>query len=109
MALYRSSDYQTSFESIGLSFQEKKFNIDFQDDGHLGFPIRMILTTSDLQVTLILPMKFNSIGLLFQDEKVQNRFSTWLLRQPSWISNQSDLAIFDLQVTLTLPTKFRVS
>ena len=40
MALYRSPDYQASFKSIGLLVQEKKFNIDFQDDsygGHLGF------------------------------------------------------------------------
>ena len=57
-ALYHSSDYQTSSESIGLSAQEKKFNIDFQDGGHLGFPIRMILATCYLQVTSILPMKF---------------------------------------------------
>ena len=42
MALYRSPDYQ--FESIGLSVQEKKFNIDFQDGGQLGLPIRTILT-----------------------------------------------------------------
>ena len=41
-----------------LSVQAKKFNIDFQDCGHLGFPIRMILATFDLQVISILPMKF---------------------------------------------------
>ena len=35
MALYCSTDYQTSFESTDLSVQEKKFNIDFQDGGHL--------------------------------------------------------------------------
>ena len=58
MALYRSPYYQTNFELTGPSVQEKKFNIDFQDSGHLGFPIRMILATFDLQVTLILPMKF---------------------------------------------------
>ena len=58
MALYRSPDYQTSFESIDLSVQEKNFNIDFQDGGHLGFPIRKILATFDLEVTSILPMKF---------------------------------------------------
>ena len=57
MALYHSPDYQTSFESISLSVQEKKFNIDFQDGDHLGFPIRMILATFDLQVISILPMK----------------------------------------------------
>ena len=58
MALYRSRDYLTSFESIDLSVQEKKFNIDLQDGGHLKFPIRMTLATVDLQVTSILPMKF---------------------------------------------------
>ena len=46
------------FESIGLSVQEKKFKIDFQDRGHLGFPIRIIIATFDLQVTSILQMKF---------------------------------------------------
>ena len=53
MALYQSSDYQTSFESIGLSAQ-KKFNIDFQagsHGGHLGFTIRTILAILDLRVT----------------------------------------------------------
>ena len=62
MALYRSPYYQTNFELTGPSVQENKFNIkfniDFQDSGHLGFPIRMILATFDLQVTLILPKKF---------------------------------------------------
>ena len=58
MALYGSPDYQTSFKSTGLSVQKKTFNIDFQDGGHPGFPIRMTLATFDLHVTLILPMKF---------------------------------------------------
>ena len=57
------------FESIGLSVQEKKFNIDFQDGGHLGFPIRIILATFDLQVTSILPMMFESIAFLVQEKK----------------------------------------
>ena len=34
MALYCSPDYQTSFKSIDLSSQEKRFNIDFQDGDH---------------------------------------------------------------------------
>ena len=55
MVLYCSLDYQTSLESVGISVREK-FNIDFQDGGHLEFPIRTILTTFDLEVTLILPM-----------------------------------------------------
>ena len=48
-------------KSIGLSVQEKKLNIDFQDgghDGHLGFLIRTIFAIFDLQVTLMLPTKF---------------------------------------------------
>ena len=31
--------FLASLESIGLSVQEKKRKIDFQDGGHLGFPI----------------------------------------------------------------------
>ena len=38
MTLYGSPEYQTSFESISFSAQEK-FNIDFHDGGHLGFLI----------------------------------------------------------------------
>ena len=66
MALYHSPDYQTSFESIGLSVQEKKFNIDFL--------IRMSLATFDLQVNSILLMKFESNALLVQDKKVKIDF-----------------------------------
>ena len=46
---------------VGLLFQEKKQKIDFEDGhhgGHLGFPIRSILVIFDLQVTLMLPTKF---------------------------------------------------
>ena len=60
MTLYRSPDYQTSFESIGLSFKEK-FNIDFHDrghGGHLGFPIQIFLAIFDLQVIMIISMTF---------------------------------------------------
>ena len=52
MALYRSPDNQTSFESIGLLVQEK-FNTDFQMEA-----VWTILASFDLQVTLIFPMKF---------------------------------------------------
>ena len=82
MALHRSPDYQTSFESIGLSVQEKKFNIDFQDGGHGGifaFPIRMTLATFDLQVTSILSMKFLVNWPFGSEVKIQNRLSTLLL------------------------------
>ena len=62
MALYRTPDYQTSFEHTGLSIQEK-FNIDFQDGGYLGCPIRMILAIFNLEVISILPISFESRGL----------------------------------------------
>ena len=61
MALYRLLDYQTSFKSIGLLVQEKNFKIDLHDGGHGGHfwsHIKMFVTIFDLQVTLILPMKF---------------------------------------------------
>ena len=50
-----------SFESTGLSVQEKRRKIDFQDGchgGHLGYPIGMILAVFDLQVTPMSPTKF---------------------------------------------------
>ena len=102
MALYRSPGYQISFESIGLLVQVKKFNTDFQDGGQggiLGFPIRTILATFDLQVNSI----FGS------GEKVQNRISTWLLGQPSWISDQNKSGCFFCIYATLFPTKFRVN
>ena len=39
-----------------------------QDGSHLGFPIRMILATVDLQVTSRLPMNFESIALSVQEK-----------------------------------------
>ena len=83
MALYRSPDYQTNLESIGLLVQEKKPNIDFQDGSHLGFPIRIILATFYIQVSSKLPMKFQVKWHFCLREKVQNRFSTWLRGQSS--------------------------
>ena len=45
----------TKFQvKIGLSVQEKKQKIDFQD----GYPIGTILASFDLQVTPMLPTKF---------------------------------------------------
>ena len=49
------------FVSVGLSVQEKKFNIEFQDGGHLGFPIRTILATFDLQATSIFPWSLSQL------------------------------------------------
>ena len=58
---------------IGLSVQQKKFNIDCQDGRHLRFPIRMTLSTFDQQVTSILP-GFESMGHLVQKKKFKIDF-----------------------------------
>ena len=62
-----------SFESIGISVQEK-FKTDLQDGSHLGFPIGKILATFDLQVTLIPPTKFESVAFSLQEEKFKLDF-----------------------------------
>ena len=71
-----------------------KYNKHKQDGSHLGFPIRMILATVDLQVTWILPMNFESIALLVQEKKVQNRFSSWTPWPKFGISYRNNLSNF---------------
>ena len=83
-----------TFESTGISVQQKKRKIDFQDDSHLGFPIGMIIAIFDLQVTLMLPTKFRVNWLLGLGEEVKNRFSRWLSWRPSWISDWHDFSYF---------------
>ena len=51
-----------------------KYNKHKQDGSHLGFPIRMILATVDLQVTSILPMNFKSIALSVQEKRSEQIF-----------------------------------
>ena len=70
IALGRSHNYQTSVLSIDFTVQERKFNTDFQDGGHLGFSVRMILATFHLQVTSIFP-SFESVGVLVQNKKIK--------------------------------------
>ena len=84
--------------------QEKKWKIDFQDGGHLGFPIGTIFAIFDLQVTPMLPRKFGVNWPFGLGEEAKNRFSRW---RPAWISDRHDFRYFNLQVTLMLPTKYR--
>ena len=70
----------SKFESTGLSVQEKKRKIDFQDGchgSHLGFPIGTILAIFGLQVTPMLPTKFGVNWLLGLGVEAKNRFSRW--------------------------------
>ena len=92
--------------------QEKKFKMDFQDGGHVSHfrvTIRAISAISDLQVNaLILPSKFQ-VNWPFGSTKEVQKISRWRPWRPSWSSGQNDFAIFYLQVTLMLPTKFLIN
>ena len=66
MALYHSPEYQTlSFESTGLSVQEKKFKTDFQNDLFLLFLIE--------KLPLYFLPSFKSTSLSIQ-EKLETHF-----------------------------------
>ena len=56
----------------------------------------------------MLPTMFG-VNWLLGLEEAKNRFSRWLPWWPSWISDQTILGIFDLQVTPMLPSKFGVN
>ena len=86
--------FLASLESTGLSVQEKKQKIDFQDGSHLGFPIRTILAIFDLLVTPMLPTMFGVNWLLGSGEEAKNRFSRWPPWRPSWISDRHDFSYF---------------
>ena len=96
------------FRVNGLSIQEKKFKIDFQDGNcgdHLVFLIGAILAIFDLQVTLMILTKFQVKWTYCSGEEAKNRFARW----PSWIFYQNHFSYFDLPVTPMLSTKFQVN
>ena len=76
-----------SFQSIGLSVQEKR-KIDFQDGSH-GIQSEN-LAIFDLQVTPLLPTKIQVSWPFGSGEEVKNRFSRWQPWQPSWIFDQNN-------------------
>ena len=69
----------------------------------------MILAIFDLQVTPMLPSKFEVNWPFGSGEEAKNRFSRWRPWRPSWIFDGTILVIFDLQVTPMLPRKFGVN
>ena len=74
--MYKSSRYfLSSFVSVGISIQEKKFKIYFQNRGHsdhLGLPIGTILATFFLQVAPVRPIE--SIDLSIKEKKLKIDF-----------------------------------
>ena len=89
--------FLASLELIGLSVQEKKRKIDFQDGGHLGFPIGTILAIFNLQVTLVLPSKFGVNWPFSSGEEAKNKFSRWRHGSQLGFPIGTILAIFDLR------------
>ena len=90
--------------------------IGFQDGcqgGHLGFPIGMIITCFYLQVTPMLPTKFQVNWPFGSGEDAKKRFSRWQLWQPPWISNRKDFSYFltpshpDASYQVSSPLAFR--
>ena len=86
-----------------------KYNKHKQDGSHLGFPIRMLLATVDLQVTSILPMNFESIALSVQEKKFKTDFQDGRYSRNLGFPIATIWVIFDQQVTPMLPTKFQVN
>ena len=57
-----------------MAFKEKNLEISFQDGncgGHVGFPLGTILAIFDLQVTPILPIKFQVNCLSVHEKKLK--------------------------------------
>ena len=84
----------TKFQ-VNLPFGSgEEAKIDFHDGGHLGFSIGTILAIFDLQVTLMLPIKFQVSWPFGSGEETKNKFSRWLPRRPSWISDRKNFSYF---------------
>ena len=67
-----------------------KYNKHKQDGSHLGFSIRMILATVDLQFTSILSMNFESV----QEKKFKTKFSRRPPQPQFGIPYRNDLSYF---------------
>ena len=107
--IYKSPGYfLPSFESTGLSVQEKKFKIDFQYGDHGGFGtdrFQLFLSTGRPDISY----KFR-VNLLFDsDEEVQNRFSRWRPWRPAWNLDWNIFSYFYLKVAPIFPTKLPVN
>ena len=68
--------------------------IDFQDagrSGQLGFPIGTVLAIFDVQVSHMLPTKFQVNWPFWSEEEAKKRFSRL---RPSWISDRNAFSYF---------------
>ena len=84
------------------------YNKHKQDGSHLGFPIKMILATVDLQFTSMLSMNFG-VG---SGEKVQNKIFKMATIAAIWDSLSQPFELFFIYMFKSspmLPIKFRVN
>ena len=105
------ASYQVSSQLVFLSSGEEAKN-RFSNGGHgnhLWFPIWTILSIFDLQVTLMLPTKFQVNWPFGSGEEAKNRLSRCQHGGHLGFRIGTISAIFYLQVTLMLPTKFQVN
>ena len=108
--MYKSPQcFLPSFKSTGLSVQEKKQTIDFQDSSHLGFLIGTILTILMYKSPLCLLWSFKSNGLSIQEKKRKIDLQDGHHGGHLGFQTGTFLAIFDLLVTLMLLTKFHLA
>ena len=94
MALYRSHEYQTSSESIGHSVQKSSkqiFKMAAAADILDFLSERLKLFSLFKSPQYFLPSFDN---WPFGSGEVQNRFSKWTSRRPSWISDRNDFIYF---------------
>ena len=98
------------FESTGVSVQEKKHKMYYQNNLYGRFlwcPLGTILAVFDLQIALILPKKFKSVSLSAQEKKLKMDVQDGSYDGHFVILIHTILASFDLQVVQMLPTRFR--
>ena len=86
------------FNQLDFPFRRRSKKVDFQEGGHLGFQIGMILAFFFyVQVTLMLPTKFGVNWPFSSEVDQKNRFSRW----------RPEFSYFDLLVTPKCPIKFQ--
>ena len=103
------ASYQFS-NQLALWFRKSEKKKEFQDgrhDSHFGFPIQTIYLSLDLQVTRMLPTKFRlkwPFSFSVQEKKRKIYFKDGCHSGHLGFLIGMILSIFDLRVTLMLPT-----
>ena len=95
-------------KTFGLSFQKKKPKIDFQDGGHLGFPIGTILAIFIYKSPQCFLPSIKSVDYSFQEKRKMDFEDRGHCGRLGFLVG-TILAIFDLQVILVLSSTIQVN